>query len=208
MVINIKLGHRILSSLKIDWRNIPWTEYTKIFRTHRHFKKYDNMPSGSKLIYNLPFAHYFINSYIIIVPIGSVYLLSTLAYHNKEFLSLKHQDFEGSQYVKKPHEYYVFLASILGLVIISLKFTHQWPIRIYKCPNNQYTALFIDKMLPHRVTKYNFEAASKAKTWNLAPWSECMHMLGSKKYVGLFDHYIEPPIEYFQMMTPKNLRKV
>lgn len=179
----------------------------KIMRFNRHFVKYDNMPPNSKLIYNLPFSHYFINAYITVVPPGAVYLLAQVALGNKRFLSLTEDDFKDLTFVKKPWEYYSLLIVILGFVVIITKCAHEWPIRIYRGQNNQYTALFINKLNPFRVTKYNFEEVSKAKTWKLAPWHECRHILGNKKPVGIFDHHVEPPIEYFQMMTPRNLRK-
>lgn len=201
------LTHKVLAGLKFHLKDIPWKEIRNILKVHNRFIKYDDMPPGSKLIYSLPFAHYFINSYITIVPFGSIYLLSSVAYYNSRFLSLTKEDFKTHPFLKDPTEYYVFLSVILGIVIISLKFTHDWPIRIYRLQNNQYNALFVNKLLPFKIKKYNFEEVSKAKTWKLSIFHENKHLLDNKKIVGLFDHYIEPPIEYFQMMTPKDLRK-
>uniref|UniRef100_A0A8D8RRC9 Uncharacterized protein n=1 Tax=Cacopsylla melanoneura TaxID=428564 RepID=A0A8D8RRC9_9HEMI len=197
----------MLSKLSNLWQKIPWREMRMSLQIHRHFIKNDKIPPGSKLIYSLPSAHYFINTYMFIVPLGSYYLLSNVAYYNKRFFSLTNEDFKNHPAWKKPHEFYVIMAAVLAFVVISIKFTHDWPIRIYKLQNNQYTALFINKYLPLRVTNYNFEQATKAKTWKMSVWHENKHMLDNKRIVGLFDHHIEPPIEYFQMMTPKDLRK-
>ncbi|KAL1456610.1 hypothetical protein WDU94_001328 [Cyamophila willieti] len=197
----------MLSKLSNLWRKIPWGPLRKSMQIHRHFIKNDNMPPGSKLIYSLPSAHYFVNTYMVMVPFGTYFLLYNVALYNKKFFSLTREDFKTHPTWKKPHELYVIMASVLAFVIISLKFTHDWPIRIYKLENNQYTALFINKLLPLRTSKYNFEQATKAKTWKMSLWHENKHILDNKKIIGLFDHHIEPPIEYFQMMTPKDLRR-
>lgn len=192
--------------LKLDWHS-TWRVMRDVMKVHKHFIKYDNMPQGSKLIYSLPCAHYFINSYIVIVPAGSALLLYNVLYYNKRLFFLKKEDFREDEALTTPNEFYALMISVFLLVAISVKITHEWPIRIYKGKNNQYTALFINKYLPFYVKKFNFDEAAKAKTLKLSILHDNKYILDNKRTIGLFDYYFEPPIEYFQMLTPKHLKK-